>query len=336
MNRRTALRQLLAACSALALPFTRAFAIADRRQSVQRIAFGSCIDQNAPQPIWGAILRFKPDAFVLLGDNIYSWTSNLDEKRADYAKLDAQPQFQALRRSTELLGTWDDNDYGKIDGGIEYEHKEMSKQAFLEFFRAPKDDPRRTREGIYASEMFGAEGQRVQILLLDTRSFRTALKKGDVDRPTGRGPYVEQREGIPNMLGEEQWKWLREELRRPAEVRIVASSIQLLAAESGYEGWYTFPGERARLLGLLRSTNANGVVVISGDRHSSEISRLPGVLRYPLYDVTASSLTRRRPLSDEPNTLRVGAQYFNENFGTIEIDWRRRMVIMATRDIDGK
>jgi alkaline phosphatase D len=30
------------------------------------------------------------------------------------------------------------------------------------------------------------------------------------------------------MLGEEQWKWLEEQLQVPADIRIIASSIQML------------------------------------------------------------------------------------------------------------
>jgi hypothetical protein len=58
--------------------------------------------------------------------------------------------------------------------------------------------------------------------------------------------------------------------------------------------WGNFPSERQRLFRLIRDTRANGVVLLSGDRHLAEMSRLPvdhpdGV-GYPLFDVTSSSL----------------------------------------------
>ncbi|XWS20796.1 hypothetical protein CRYUN_Cryun30bG0000500 [Craigia yunnanensis] len=35
------------------------------------IAFGSCANQSAPQPIWVARNKFDPQVFIWLGDNIY-------------------------------------------------------------------------------------------------------------------------------------------------------------------------------------------------------------------------------------------------------------------------
>ena len=36
-----------------------------------RIAFGSCADQDQPQPIWDAILAYRPQLFIFAGDNVY-------------------------------------------------------------------------------------------------------------------------------------------------------------------------------------------------------------------------------------------------------------------------
>ena len=40
-------------------------------QDRMTIAFGSCVHQDRPQPIWSAVLADDPDVFVFLGDNIY-------------------------------------------------------------------------------------------------------------------------------------------------------------------------------------------------------------------------------------------------------------------------
>ncbi|MDP3515547.1 MAG: alkaline phosphatase family protein, partial [Pseudohongiella sp.] len=44
---------------------------ASRNGPVSRIAFGSCVHQDKPQPIWDVVNTAKPDVFVFLGDNIY-------------------------------------------------------------------------------------------------------------------------------------------------------------------------------------------------------------------------------------------------------------------------
>ena len=36
------------------------------------IAFGSCLHQRQPQPVWEAVTVLRPEAFVFLGDNVYS------------------------------------------------------------------------------------------------------------------------------------------------------------------------------------------------------------------------------------------------------------------------
>ena len=43
----------------------------DARHAPRRIAFGSCCDQDKPQPIWDAIIETQPELFIFLGDNIY-------------------------------------------------------------------------------------------------------------------------------------------------------------------------------------------------------------------------------------------------------------------------
>ena len=36
-----------------------------------RIAFGSCSHQQKPQPIWDAVLAYRPELFIFIGDNVY-------------------------------------------------------------------------------------------------------------------------------------------------------------------------------------------------------------------------------------------------------------------------
>ena len=49
---------------------------------LSRIAFGSCADQDDPQPIWSQILGMRPQLFLFIGDNIYGDTSEMEEMRA--------------------------------------------------------------------------------------------------------------------------------------------------------------------------------------------------------------------------------------------------------------
>lgn len=311
----------------------------DPTRPLTRIAVGSCIRQNRPQPIWDAVGRFRPDAILLLGDNIYGDTEDMAEMRAKYDALAANPGFAPLRRAVPIIAVWDDHDYGVNDGGREYPRRRESQQVFCDFFDVPADSPLRQQEGIYRAIPCGPPGSRVQFICLDSRYHRSPLKAVALtERVKGQGPYVPNPDPAATILGAEQWAWLAEVLAEPAEIRIVLSSIQVAATEHGFEKWENFPAERARLFKTIRQSGAMGVIFVSGDRHAAEISRIPAgdeTVGYPLYDLTASSLNQaiRRPEPQEPNRLRVGDRYHGTNFGTIEIDWKEsanRQVPLAT------
>lgn len=321
----------------------------DPTRPVIRIAVGSCIRQNRPQPIWEAVSRFQPDLLLLLGDNIYGDTEDMAELRGKYDALAANPGFAAVRRDVPIVAVWDDHDYGVNDGGREYPRRGESQQVFCDFFGVPADSPLRTQEGIYRAVICGPPGRRVQFICLDTRYHRSPLKALPREqRVKGNGYYVPDPDPAATFLGAEQWAWLAKVLTEPAEIRIVLSSIQVAALEHGFEKWANFPAERTRLIETIRQAGATGVIVVSGDRHAAEISRIPAGaegLAYPLYDLTASSLNQAigQSQSEEPNRFRVGSRYRGTNFGTIEIDWQDNAgsqaplatVTLAIRDEQG-
>jgi alkaline phosphatase D len=308
---------------------------------VSRIAFGSCCKQDQPQPIWDSILATRPNLFLMIGDNIYADARDMSVLKSKWDQLGAQPGFKRMKATCPILATWDDHDYGVDDSGGEFPLKKESQQVFLDFLEEPQNSPRRTQEGVYASYDYGPESQRVQVILTDSRYHRSPLKKNGLKRGDLGffGPYAENTDAGVTVLGETQWKWLEEQLRRPAAVRIIASSVQVLANEHHWEKWGNFPSERDRLFKLIRDTRASGVILISGDRHSAEISRDDKSVGYPLFDVTSSSLNAPgMPNKSEPNALRTGPLYSPENFGLISIDWSRPdpTITLELRDIKGE
>jgi alkaline phosphatase D len=235
---------------------------------------------------------------------------------------------------------WDDHDYGANDAGREYPRKRESQQVFCDFFSIAADSPLRAQAGIYRAVTVGPLGRRVQFICLDTRYHRSPLNEiPQAEQVPGQGPYRPSLDPDATVLGAEQWAWLERTLREPAEVRIVLSSIQVAANDHQRERWGNFPAERARLLRTIRAAQAAGVIVVSGDRHAGEISRIPPgdeALAYPLYDLTASSINQpKRPdVPEEPNRLRLGPWCRGVNFGTIDIDWEADApaVTLALRD----
>ncbi|MEZ6192320.1 MAG: alkaline phosphatase D family protein [Phycisphaerales bacterium] len=307
----------------------------DTARLISRIAFGSCVDATKPVPAFNAIANAKPDLMIFLGDNVYADTTDEAELRAAYQVLADNAGFRKLKLACPLLATWDDHDYGINDAGVEHPAKAMSQQVFLDFWGIPKDSPRRAREGVYDAQTFGPAGQRIQIILLDTRYHRGPLtpRPKDVESTRG-GRYVPNPDPALTILGEAQWAWLKEQLQQPAKLRLIASSIQVIAEDHGWETWAMFPTERLRLIELIHETKANGVIILSGDRHQAELSRLDEGAPYPLYDLTASAFNKPGLENDEPNRHRIGKRYAQSNYGLLDIDWQTAPPIVRLKVMD--
>ncbi len=303
----------------------------DTTQILTTIAFGSCNKVTEPQPLWSEIVDQQPDLWVWLGDNIYGDTTNMAVMHQEYQKQLQQPDYQKLLASTSVLGIWDDHDYGINDGGKYFAQKEASRDLMLEFLSVAPSRPVWSREGGYQSYTFGPEGQRVKIILLDTRYFRDTLMESSMEgKRYGANPQGD-------MLGETQWTWLTEELNASdAQFNIIGSSIQVIHDEHGFEKWANFPKSHQRLYDLIVSSEAEGVVLLSGDRHIGEISRLKlPEMPYPLYDITSSGLTHVYEEADEENRHRVSDLVTSLNYGLIQIDWENRQVTYQIKGENG-
>ena len=307
-----------------------------------RIAVGSCSEETKDLPIFAAVAAAKPDLFLYVGDNVYG-DVRANEPGADdpalpklkqaYADLALNAQFAAFNMSTPILATWNDHDFGRNDAGAEFPFKERAERMFESFWTTASlgnDHP-----GVYGARTFGPAGQRVQVIMLDTRFFRSGLKKGEPDA-NGRRPYVPQTEPGATLLGDAQWRWLEAELKRPADIRLLVSSIQVLSDNHPFEAWWTMPAEQKRLYDIVRASRAKGVVLVSGDRHVGALYRKVGLAPYPLHELTASSLNRDFVKSDaEMGSAQLGKVYTPANFGLIEIDWKARSLALSVRGLDG-
>jgi alkaline phosphatase D len=297
---------------------------------ITTIGFGSCARQERPQPIWDAINAARCDAFVLCGDNIYADTADPAVFREKYAMLAAMPGFAKLRETTPLFASWDDHDYGINDGGADFEGAAVAQKAFCEFFQVPAASPLRSSPGVHDCITLGPAGKRVQLILLDTRTFRSPLKKD----PANPKVNIPNTDAGATILGDDQWRWFERRLLEPAEIRVVVSSVQLVPEQHGSEKWANFPNERTRFLDLLKRTQAKGVVIVSGDRHLAELSTLPPAdgVPYPLHELTTSGLNQpaakekefwaMEPPKVPPNRFRIHERvYTGSNFGLMRINW---------------
>lgn len=293
------------------------------------IAFGSCANQDQPQPIWKTIEGNNPELFLFMGDNVYASNPTQRPRAEQYRKLDLIPEFRSLREKVPFLVTWDDHDFGLKDGGASWSEKDAAQEDLMNFWSYTRAALPMNQKGIYHSKIIGSKKQRVQIIMLDTRYFRSEL----LDRPGLEGKaynFLPNEKGT--VLGEAQWSWLEKELKKPAELRIVVSSYQLIPNDPTFEKWGNFPKERQRFFDLIKKTKAKNVVIFSGDRHIGSISKMPLKGYGDLVEITASALNRPTNFSDA-DQFYVGNFYNKENFGLAHIDWARKKMNVELKSL---
>lgn len=308
--------------------------------ALTRIAFGSCNHQNASQHMWAQIAAQNPQLFLMIGDNVYGdagWDADagLESLRSAYALQASYPEFTGLRAKVPMMATWDDHDFGLNDAGGNFPMRRWAETLFENFWGS--SDAVKSRPGIYESTITGPEGKRVQVILLDTRFFRSDLKRAEwtKDRPP-LGGYVPDASPDKTVLGPEQWAWLAQELAKPADLRIVVSSTQVITTAHQFEGWTNFPAERDRLLTMLKAREASGLVILSGDRHAAGIYKAEHQGE-TMWELTSSSLNlsfgsdNDRSTAREPDAARVSKFFSEENYGLIDIDWKAKTLTMTLK-----
>lgn len=316
-------RRFLAGLPAIGLLAARA----DDAAPLQDILFGSCLDTHE-HPMLDRALTLPRDLFIFMGDNVYADKGGIPMMREKYALLKNSRFFQELKNKP-ILATWDDHDFGENDGGASYPRKKEAQVEFWNWLDEPADSPRRKQQGVHHAQTFGPAGRRVQVILLDTRYFRSPLKKVAKEKAMIGGSSVPTDDETSTILGAVQWAWLGKALQEPAELRIIISSIQFAPEAHGGECWANFPHEQKRLLALLKGRKA---LVLSGDRHWCEFSK-NGV-----FDFTSSSMTQKHSRgTPTPNKHRIVPKtYHLPNVGLLSLDWAARTITAKIFGEDGE
>jgi len=286
----------------------------------------------------------KSDLWIWLGDVAY-----VDEKIMPpifgYAgeakikeKLDSaknSPPYAHLRNTTQIVGVWDDHDYGLNNAGKSFEHKNITQQLWLDFIDEPKNSPRRKQAGLYEAYYVG-DSSKIKVILLDVRYFK---EDSSILKPKGT-----------DLLGKEQWEWLEKELKEnTAEYVLIGSGIQVLPDDRLVpEHWYA--SNRDRLFALIRKYKTSGVILLSGDVHYAEILKYPCKehIGYELYEFTSSGLTHHVsthvPFADKymdvmvPSTWSTKKDRFLDlNFGVLNFSFgKEKGVRFEARDANSK
>ncbi len=276
---------------------------------------GSCAYFNEPRfdrpgtpygkdsSIFESMAEEKDASFMLwLGDNWYT-------REVDYYSESGLHYRPSKDRSTAILqpflqsmphyAIWDDHDYGPNDADKSFILKDVSRNVFMKYWSNPSYG--QNGQGIFTKLTFND----VEVFMLDDRWFRS---NDDEKDSIGGKPNAGKR-----MFGEMQMEWLKNAMLQSAsnttiKFRIIATGSQVLSEFSTKDCFAHYQTEFNEMMQFLDDNPINGIVFLTGDRHLASVVKKSRENNYPLYDITASSLTaglsRRAPGElDSPNLL---------------------------------
>ena len=267
------------------------------------MGYGSCTRFDA-QPIFATILGKKPDLFLFGGDNHYGNTPDLESLWWNYRWALDRPERAALLAATPTLAIWDDHDFvgNNTNGTAPEPGKQNAARAFSHYW-ANLGYGTATTPGIFSKYSYGD----VDFFLLDNRYHRS---------PDG--------EPGGDLLGEAQTTWLREGLLASEATFKVLVSGSIWSATGG-ESWLDFPAARASLFDFLRDENIQGVVLMGGDIHRSQLRRIHRAAAgaYDLPEIVSSPMANSNsacPNTAEPDAEQLACLADGNFFALIDFD----------------
>ncbi len=284
----------------------------------------------------------KADFMMWLGDNWYTREIDFNshygmENRASQDRR--QKVLQPFLKAMPHYAIWDDHEFGPNDADGSFIFKETAKKVFDNYWCNPTSG--QDGKGTYTKFSFSD----VDFFMLDDRYFRTSDKLKDTIN------------GKPNtekaMIGKQQMEWLKASLlfannnnngpgnqTNNASFKIICVGSQVLSPKSRFDKWADFKTEYNELVQFIKDYKITGVVFFSGDRHHTEINKVPQEGLYPLYDVTISPLTSSGHEfgKEGDNVYRVLGVDKIQNYGQIKVTGKpkERMLTVNIMDITGK
>ncbi|MHC4666466.1 MAG: alkaline phosphatase D family protein [Planctomycetota bacterium] len=272
-----------------------------------QIVFGGGAKYCPPnERMWDTIGSHKPQALLLLGDNVYiDLPQQFGEfHKYTYYRRQSQPEFRRLVCSVPVFAIWDDHDCAIGDCWMgAYRDKPNWKMSMLEGFRMNWNNPGYGTEQ-WRGCWFKFSIADVDFFMLDGRFYRS-------------NPYGES----PSMLGPAQKAWLLEQVKKSnATFKVLASPVpwDFYTKGTSRDTWNGFRDEREEIFAFLEENKIDGVVLISADRHRSDARKIERLNGYSFYEFESSRLTNQHK-----HGLKPGAIFgYNEkqSFGLLSFD----------------
>jgi len=240
--------------------------------------------------IWDVINGYNPSAFIWIGDNVYIDTPfEPADIRYCYYERQSRPEFRRMVSSMSNYAIWDDHDIATDDCWLgPYKDKPEWKMQMLDIYKEQWINPfYGTKE--WPASYFNFKMADVEFFVLDGRFYRT-------------NPFDKN----PTQLGPNQKAWLLNSLKKSTAVFKVLVSGTPWAFDSkpgAKDTWNGFHEERKEIFDFLADNSINGVILLSGDRHRSDIRQIERPNGYTLYDWEDCRLTNQIVHPVEPGAL---------------------------------
>ncbi|MCH2024249.1 MAG: alkaline phosphatase D family protein [Verrucomicrobiales bacterium] len=228
--------------------------------------------------VWETIKSHKPDALLLLGDNVYIDRPEIREVgQYCYFRRQSRPEWRRLIADVPVYAIWDDHDFGTNDchGGAAVNVPKWKPRVWSDFklqWPNPEYGGEGNHPGCYFTHKFG---QRVEFIFLDTRYYR------------------EPSEG--QMLGPVQLAWLKRKLKgSEAQFKVICSSVPMTPGvkPGSKDTWDGYSEERKEIFSFIENNKISGIFVLAADRHRSDAWKNNDFgSSYPIYEFMSSKLT---------------------------------------------
>jgi len=295
------------------------------KKGVFTIAFGGGAGYSPKnERMWQTINSFAPDALLLLGDNVYfDFKNDADYQRYCYYRRQSRAEFRSLVDSVPVYAIWDDHDFcGNDCAGGPKMNKPKWKRLVWNIFKQNWVNPYYGGGEKHPGCWFDFSIGDIDFFLLDGRYYRTK-------------PETKKK----SMLGNYQKFWLLNSLKESkAAFKVIVSSVpwSFEAKADSLDTWNGFKKERNKIFNFLKKNNIEGVILLSADRHRSEIWRNPRTGAYDLIEFESSRLTNQHKHKKVPGS--IYSYNKKQSFGLLTFDTTKSnpLVVFKIINIDGR
>ncbi|MDA1250515.1 MAG: alkaline phosphatase D family protein [Planctomycetota bacterium] len=244
-----------------------------------RVAFGGGAGYVPEwEYMWDTILNEKPNALLMLGDNVYidDPTQPLTQDYC-YYRRQARPEWLRLVGSTPTYAIYDDHDFGTNDcvPGPDIFKPAWKPEVFKRFARN------------WVNPTYGSPKQ---------PGCWFDFYIGDVHFIMLDGRYYRDRKGEPTMLGPVQRSWLFHTLKNSkGRFKVLASPVPWTVGikPGSKDPWDGFPEERELIFSFIEKNKINGLFLIAADRHRTDLRVTKRESGFGFVEFESSKLTNR-------------------------------------------